>query len=519
MTNITFRAFVLAATMVACSPFIVAQKGTPEPRAGLEFKPPKGFVEMPAAGDNGALVRLFAAPRALSDKEDGAHTPLMRVMFFGKGGNADKDVVDGLPRMTPFRGLEDFVQRGLGMKNPIKETYKVAALDGQRITGKDKARTLYGQSVTLPDGEAAVCFEALTTQFDKLKKDYDVTLSTLALVQRVAEVALPAPWLSDAEWNKKDLLAHSAARKAWAEAMVASAVKTPGAGFKVQKSKYWTVISAADPAFTKKAVTAAEMMRMWAATKMPDLTKESLPAILRIFDSMDHYRAYLTTVVEQREFDQGRRELLFAMDTDNGGNGGYGPLFRAVLWQVFADVDERVLPTMPRWFDNGISEFLRSSYCDGKKLEFMAGDVEKGRIAYYPQNKLPMPYLWHLIQEQLQLSPADGKAEEPWGYTPECARLMRWLWSFDGEKQFEKPNLVADYVRGLAVAVGKLGANPTLDVRTAGLSPSEQKEFNMRAYKWRDALLKDVDYTVLPLTESQWKAINEKWLEFNKNFK
>ena len=41
-----------------------AQKAQKEPAAGLEFKPPKGWLEVTAGGDRGATVRLYCAPRA-----------------------------------------------------------------------------------------------------------------------------------------------------------------------------------------------------------------------------------------------------------------------------------------------------------------------------------------------------------------------------------------------------------------------------------------------------------------------
>ena len=76
-------------------------------------------------------------------------------------------------------------------------------------------------------------------------------------------------------------------------------------------------------------------------------------------------------MTDLREYDARRRELFFANDPDNGGVGGYGMLFRAVLWQVFDDVDPGVLPAMPRWLDNGCWEFMHSSHFDGKKLDFV----------------------------------------------------------------------------------------------------------------------------------------------------
>src|SRR5215831_15053352 len=102
------RASVRLGAVLALSLSLAAQKGIPEPRVGIAIAPPGGWVELPAGGDRGATVRLFAAPRAMSSKGEASQTPILRVMFFAKGGDPSKDVVDGLPRQTPFRSLEDF---------------------------------------------------------------------------------------------------------------------------------------------------------------------------------------------------------------------------------------------------------------------------------------------------------------------------------------------------------------------------------------------------------------------------
>ena len=38
-------------------------------------------------------------------------------------------------------------------------------------------------------------------------------------------------------------------------------------------------------------------------------------------------------------------------------------------------------------------------------------------------------------------------------------------------------------------------------------------------YKWRDDLLIETNNIVIPLQVETWKAIDEKWLAFNKTFK
>lgn len=500
---------------------LTAQKGLTEPRLGLTFAPPKGWVELPGDRERHATLRLFAAPRALAGKAEGSHTPVLRVMFFAKGGDDTHDVVDGLPRTTPFRSLADFAKRGLGAKDITAEAHKAGKADGERITatGIPGDRVLFAQTVVLDDGVAAVGIEVLANQADKLKKDIDAALGSVDTIARVPAARSDVPW-ADASWSGKDAAARLAARRTWAEAVVAATAKAPELGYKVGKSKYWTVLSAADPGFTKKAVTAAEVGREWLAKHLPELTKEPpLPAVLRIFDSMDQYVAFQLVRGDSREYDAEHRELLLVNDRDNGGPTGFGAVLRAVLWQVFDDVDPGVLPAMPRWLDNGCWEFTRSTTFDGKKFEFAAGDVERGRIDYYRQKDQPMPALWDLIQEHIQKSPDDGKNEDVWGYTPECARLMRWLWLFDGQKAFDKPSLVADYVKGLAAAHDKVGPAPTRDVAPIGLTEAQTKDRNKLFYKWRDDLLVAANNLVIPLEVDTWKAINEKWLAFNKSFK
>lgn len=498
-----------------------AQKAIPEPRAGLAFQPPKGWTELPGDFDRGASLRVFAGPQALASKGEGTHTPVLRVMFFASGGDASRDLVDGLPRATPFRSFEDFATRGLGGRIASREASKVGGGEGQRIVVRDLPldRVLIGQTLPTSDGEAAVCIEVLANHADKLRKEIDAALGSLEPVPRVAATAHAAPWL-DADWVTMDAAARAATRRAWAEEVVAAATRNPGLGYKAAKAKHWTVLSVADPAFTKKAIAAAEAARDWLAKKLPELTKDApLPAVLRVFDSTDHWNAMTILRGNSREYDPLRRELYVVNDRDLGGATGWGATLRAVLWQLIDDVDPAALAALPRWLDHGCWEFARSSRFDGKKFEFAAGEVERGRIDYYRQKNQPMPNLWDLMQEHIQPSPADGRMEDNWGYTPECARLLRWFWMHDGQKAFDRPTLLADYIRALGVAHAAAGTDPTADVPLLGLTEAQQKERNARHYKWRDALLVGINNIAVPLQPDTWRAINEKWLEFNRNFK
>lgn len=485
----TFAAVLLAVA-------VQAQKGIAEPRAGLEIKPPKAWIELPGGVDRGATLRLFCAPRAITGRAEGAsHTPLLRVMVLDKNGDASADDKDGLPRRTPYRSLEDFVARGFGKAARLtsREAGKAGALEGQRfsaaltLAGGD--RTLYGFVQAIDGGELVVAFEVYADHLDKLKKDFDATLDALASVPRDATAAAPDPQ------------------------------KTPELGWKVSKSKHWTVLSAADPAFTKKAIAAAETGRDWVVQEFGTLvSKTAQPALLRIFASADHYNAFITTTDAPREYSAPRHELWYFEDKDAGSGDGFGMLFRAVLWHALDDVDKNILPALPRWLDNGLWEYLRSTKLKGKAIEFAPSEVETGRIGYQLRAE-SLPALWNLVQESMQPSPQDGADEELWGYTPECARLVRWLCEHDGEKVFEKPGLLAGFCQSLGKHHARLGADPTADVDTTRLDDAQRKELNKRHYAWRDALLKAVNDEYLPLTVEQWSAVNAKWQKFNETYR
>jgi hypothetical protein len=512
----------LGLLLLCLSAPLQAQKGLPEPGAGLSFQPPKGWIEMPGGSDRGACLRMFAAPRAVASTGDSNHTPLLRVFWFPSGGDDTKDVVESLPRMTPYRSLEDFARRGLGSKDVSAEPAKAAGIAGKRVIAKaiGDGTVLIGQTLPMTDGEAAVGVQVLGNQADKFKKEIDAVLGSLETLPRVAATAALPPWRADTGWAEKDPAAKLAARRTWAEGVVAATAKAPGQGFKVSKSKHWTVASSADAAFTKKVVTAAEAARELLVKQFPELTKEPpLPAVLRIFDNTDLQIAWQIVRNDSRDYDAQRRELHCVNDRENSGPTSYGPVLRAVLWQVFDDLDEGTLPALPRWLDNGLWEFCRSSTFDGKKFEFAPGDVERGRIDYYRQKNEKMPELWQLIQERIQISPTDGSVEKNWGYTPECARLMRWWWLHDGQQAFGKPTLFADYVKALGLAWQRKGPDPTADIAMVLLTEAQRKDRNTRYYAFRDAMLVETNNIVLPLHNEQWDAINEKWYAFNKAFK
>ncbi len=193
-------------------------------------------------------------------------------------------------------------------------------------------------------------------------------------------------------------------------------------------------------------------------------------------------------------------------------------LLRAVLWQYLDDEQPGVASCLPRWLDNGLWEYCRSTKVRGKRIEFEPSDVETGRIQYQQRNK-SMPPIWNLMQESMQPSPEEGADEPAWGYTPECSRLVRWLLDRDGGKAFDKPDLLVEYVRALGLALADWGPDPVADVDREHLSDAQGKAMRTKYYAWRDGLLRGTNDRAIGLSPDDWQGVNAKWLAFNESFR
>src|SRR5690606_20452784 len=229
-------------------------------------------------------LRCFAAPRALAAKSGGAtHAPSLRVLFLPTRGDGP-DELEGLPRRTPFRDLDDWIVRGhaRGTKASSREAGRLGALDGERfvveVPDPAGARTLVGGAAALDGGTLVVVFEALSDHVDKLRKDAERALASVERAAADAGAARVEPrWRPDP--TVTDAAAREAARRRFAAAAVEAAMSDPELGWKASKAEPWLVLSAADAGFTKKSVTAAQAARQWCETKLAGLrSAEPLPA-------------------------------------------------------------------------------------------------------------------------------------------------------------------------------------------------------------------------------------------------
>ena len=516
-------ALVLAALALPSS--AAAQRGKLEDEAhGFSISPPSGWAQLPAHGDRGQALAVWVGERVLPSREGLGHAPTFKVLQLTGGDDKSGDEVDGIPRKTPFRSHEDYLKRAFGADATIEDR---EALDGDvkgmrfqaKVALPGGAHTVFGVELAGDDGPLLAVGEVLSEHADK---EAGAILKALASFERIDRkgdgASVAAPWKKgDSGWSEASVADRRLKLKDFAEACVAKAAASPENGWKDYRSKHWTVLSNAKSGDVKKVLTAADAARAWCEENLAGIGGGAAPAVLRIYAEPHHLATVNATQWGARDYDPDTRTLHFALDPSDRSGGSYGALIRAVIWHWIDDQAPGAMRAAPRWFDNGLWEYCRSTRVKGRKIEFSAGDVENGRFDYHARND-SLPPLWGLIQESSQPSPENGANEDPWGYTPECARLMRWFFEHDGSKAFGKDDFVADYVKGIAEAVREVGADPTNDIVWSQLDEQEATAARKIQFAWRDRALVRTNDIAIPLQPEAWQKANEQWIAFVKDF-
>lgn len=529
------RFSIALAALGLCAP-ATAQRGKwTDFELGLSFKPPSRWSYLGRDGDRGRLRVLFASPRYYAPKlaRGLPHTPTLRLLFFPKpqAGAADAaaESADGLPRKTPYRDLDDYLARvhGPGTEIQSREAAKHGKVEGTQVVARvpreEGELTLSCFRIDLPDGQAVLEFEVLSEQFKRLSKDFRKCLGSLVTVPRKKRTppALPAAtWLEDfAAWRKLPASERMKRRQEWGAAWRKWRESVPEPGFKKLKHPSLLVLSRADGKFNKRLREALGVLHDWIDQRFSAVSDDVvMPATVRVFADLRELFAYRMREDSYAPYEPERREIYFYADRRVGNTGeGFGMLGRGLLLWYLHDKDPHIVDNLPRWLDFGLTEYLRSTRIKGKKITFKSSDVENGRIRYHFQHDSLTP-IWALIQETIQETPQDGSPEDPWGYTPECARLIRWLETGAGKTLGHEDFLVA-YLQAVAARGAEAPPDPGADVDWRFLKDDQAKELRARVYARRDALVKKINDTACPLGVPAWEKANAAWKAFNEKFK
>jgi hypothetical protein len=523
MTKHRFRSarFVCLALLIA--PVSTAQKPLRVEAAGVEIKPPPEWVLLGSSADRGRARAVLAAPEPSGQRASGAvHTATIRVLLFPPGEADGAAAAAGAwPKATPYASFADYTARahGPGLQQQSSKEMTAGGKQGRLIDAKSGDVTLQTLLVTTDAGEVAIELEALTSDLETRAREFAKALESLRLSAPKANAAADAaaPGFADrGAWLAKPAGERTKARAAFGTAWLA-ARKTAEPGFKTKVEGTFLVISRANDKDTKRFAKAAAAAHAWASSRFGGVSDDAvMPAAIRIFANPFEHDAYRAREPLQRPYDPDRREILCFVDPQQAKTPGEdeGMVVRGVVLHLLHDKDPRIVDYMPRWVEFGLNEYARSSRVAKDHLEFFSGEVESGRMKYWTEEGRAVPSLWHVIQESIVTTPADGQDEPAWEYTPECARTVRWLESGGGETLGAKDFLPA-YLAAIAKCAADTPSDPAADVDALNLTESQRRDVNRQHYAWRDAFLKKVNDLACPLDVPAWEKANAAWLAFN----
>ena len=517
------------ATSLAVAHDVEAQAGFyVDAELGIKIKPPSGWVLLGHEGDRGCLRVMYAATKSSTPKGGGfPHRPMMRVMFFAKS-NADRARSGDFPMRDPYPSFDKYLLSVYGdlTRKKSSEDATFGEMEGKLVTAHPRGNevlALYSFVAPRDNGDLVIEVETLTQDLSKNRKALEKALKSLAAVDAEAPAAAEAPeWETDfAAWRKKSRDERYKARTEWGKAWLEAKKAVDHPKWKSKQAGPYLVMSRTDSKTTKRITEAATVALKWAEERFREVSDDSLmPAVIKIFDSREEHDAYRSREALPRPYHTGRREIYAFKDPNQGNTGeGHGVLLRGIVQHVLHDKDPHIMGNLPRWFDLGLSEYLRSTKITKKKgIEFFSSTTETARLKWWIQNGREIPATWNLIQESIQPSPEGGAVEDPWEYVTECSRLLRWFES-GGNESFKTPDFMVSYFKAIAAAGATEPPDPALDVDTSMLKDDQVAELNKRQYARRDALLIKVNDTAFNITQDDWFAANEKWVAFNNDFK
>ncbi len=504
---------------------------------GIKIRPPAKWTYLGPHGDMGSLRGIFASPREYSPRAGrGRHTPTLRVLWFPREAGAETGaknasaVKDGIPVRVPYLSFADYNERAHGSRTRVvsrapatfgRMKGRLHVVEVPRDAGGDL--TLHTAVIQLDDGEMALEFEALREQHAKLRKTFDKSLATLITTARVKEsqssISAP-PWRTDyAEWKKLSTKDRGQRRKIFGQLWLAHQKANRGEGWKLQTTRSSIlIVSQADAKFNKRAAQVIDIAWPWIVKRFSGVSDDVvMPAVLRIFNSRKELTIYRQREFEPKEYQPAGREIYFFKNNLGNQGEGYADLIRGMLQQFLFDKHPLIFKNLTRWLDNGLWGYIDSYRIEKKKkLIFFASDIEMGRFAYHKKNNT-WPALWELIQELIVTTPTDGTVEDRWGYTPECARMLRWF-AGDGNSPFDKKDMLAAYLQQVGVSAAVAPPNPDTNVDWGRMTEQQSDELRKKVYQRRDKLLAAINNAVIPLSLEAWKRADAAFRKFNDEF-
>lgn len=529
-TTLLAVAFTLSVGIAAS-----AQTHTDE-RWGFKIRVPKDFRKIPAKPTERWIIGRYQSEKNYFTKDGWEFKPMMNLIIFPHSRKKGKrvEVEQSGDEITinwkqKYKDYKDYLKRnfgGGGYYFSLEEEGKEGGVDVTKYEIKvEKLANTKQRIVTwvyhLHDADLAVQVNLLEHRYKKMKNLAYRSLNSFKTVKRTKQPDHEAESVSGSakatigkEPKKLTPLERMRKRKEAAQAIIKKATDSLPKGWKVKKSKNYTVLTHVDARYTKKIINQAEAIRSWLDKNLGDIGEEYVPeAIIRICEDSDEENAYRSgsgfsfstreILVSKKSFDR-RYELEW--------------MSQRLLDQFFADKNADLRNYLPGWVDNGLEGYIGSGIAKGKRLVFKPDEWEKSQLRKAEKEGHIVP-----CRDMIKMTGAEYRNllnKSQWASRYQAASLVRYLYSPKCRRAKHTKHIVLEYLRNLNDIVVELRKKEEEEDKKKGRGAAKTEEEEEKRRKERAEKAKKLARYVVDeafkrtfgeWTPANWKSLERGW--------
>jgi hypothetical protein len=501
-----------------------------DPETGYSVNVPKGWRQMPIAGEEKYIVGKYIADRPyLSKKEGESHTAEMKVILFPAGEKKGAKVTETEEGIT------------IRFRNPYKD-YKAFLKDnsyGGYYVSKEEEGIVNGmgttklevkfEKLTTPrrlvawiyhgdDADYAVSFEVLEDYWEKSAPEFVQCLKSFKMIPRTKGLASTTGddvVLEDLTKLTPEQRARRRLEK-FDQALTTEIKRLPE-GWTVKRSANFVALTHVDEKYTQRVLDQGEVVRTW-LEKGWGWYGEGIPGpvIIRICKDSDEERAYKDTSGASGWFSE-KAEITMSRDISSGKQSfEFQWMNRQVMHFWLRDKNSALTSAAPDWVREGLDQFVMTAVAKGKGIEFRPDEWELNRLRE--------------TERAGKLSTARDMVLATWeefskteNYMAQSGALVRYLLDGPGAKGRSK-DLLTNYLKNLSAflkeqeAAEKKKEGKETPEEAPKTEEEEEKKFkeNRESWKKREKELLDEIFkrTFGSWSDGDWKSFEAAYLRF-----
>ncbi|MEE2888639.1 MAG: hypothetical protein VX951_14510 [Planctomycetota bacterium] len=508
---------------------LVAQRGYHvDSQFGFRVKLPPKWPRASAEKDRRVVRGRYLSRRTYPIK--GArwdHLPEMRVIVISKADAArarEFKKAKGVQAWVPFYlDYADYLARNLDGEMSVLSTEQTEAAGVpckqyrvRRKAGSGAVYILQTWIFELEKAHAAIEFAVMEQHESKIQKQIRATFASFKTI-KAEPMPLGAPfdlplWITDSErWQGLSARDRLERRSNFQEKFLAAAKADVAAGWRVQKTDHFLVISKAPARYAVDVGKAAELCRKWCDDHLGAVTDDIvMPAVIRIFESSIDHSRYRARSNRNSPYVPEIREIVFTQRREPARNpGALRTLYQGLLHQFLSDKDHHLYRHVPSWLRVGLYQYLRDSKMVRGRFEFVVGEREKNviREGMRAGNLGTVRALVHHEVPTIE--------DEEYRLRYQRGRLARLIL---GPRSSFEDGFLVDYLSAVRAAMKTLRLPP--ERSGAGVVPgrsTEQSEALQNAWaELRSKLRVTVNAAVCGSDDASWQKIEAGYTKFNK---